>query len=86
VNLAARTVPLTTTGERLVLDVSRNRYRAAYYRPFANGREQRIAATATSLLKVLTIVFGEADHPPCVHDPVSVEHYIRNQTWGRRLP
>lgn len=62
-------------------------YRVAYYFPKYEGKKQigesRVAVSRRSLIDALDVVFGESDAP---HDPVTVEHYMRSQTWGRELP
>jgi hypothetical protein len=88
-NIAKRTVPLDGLGHRLEFDYNAGLYRMAYYFPERDAisdkqiGEQRIAASRPKLLDALTVVLGEGDAP---HDPLTVEHYMRSQPWGRELP
>ncbi len=88
-NFAAKEIPLSGRGERLVLDVAQNVYRLAYYRPARDPQtyeqigEERITHKDKSLLNALRVVFLESDSP---HDPETIEHYIRSSSWGRGLP
>ncbi len=101
-NVAAREIPLSKRGHRLVFDRCDGLYRLAYYFPKLDPRshkqtgEERIACKHRDLFHALQVIFGEATNAGAhstvegkvdsPFDPLTVEHYIRSTAWGRELP